>query len=1041
MRPKDMSYHSTAIFSKEYYAKNFGTKLAPKLVALKQMQLNADIKGLEARKLELTNILAKQWWDTTDLLTEKNQIDLLLQSPTTEAFSTIKNADLDTAVKTFNDIKNNLSEPELKAAQSILESRPDYASKSEINSTEQKLNENKSTSSHNTQIQNNTVNVQKTNNHIKPTYAFDNIVDFENDTMKLHKVSIQSNSTCAYSVTTNNSEKPSYNSAHYNYAYANTPPSSHVNTNDSYNTHDVCDNKMYASGYDKFTPTPMVTLVAAKIQNTQGNGNKSSEYNNKKIDSAQSFNGSDQSSRKRYDNPVVSSEFKTMQMNGDKKGLEIKKEQLEKALKNTWLPWNRSSIHAQIAEIDKILKSWGTETLSIIKDADIHTAREEFNRLEESAKWQGESYDSAFCVKQSENVTSLSDVYDAAQTIFYNRKDLAPNLPFHQDAPSLEKKDIINNSTVTNDQEIILNNEQDIIHIDSLDMVSTTINQDAITITPEVNQRIAETLDTLSDHGLEIVSNHIDTLVEMLQAQKLDTETRNTCFAVGLEAYTLLQKYIENPNKQIVAHEDTFNARKDALKSVAYNPTECYAQSHELTPKAYAALQSYRIDPDQFTYCLGNAVQQQFHNEVVTMLNEMAHIPSNTFTQPLRDMVITCTHAGNAYAQQNNMEKAFSLADCAWAALDCANIGVENGINLTQKTNIDRDIEIAKGIMHGVKNAVLNTTNMVLDPVGTISNVGNALSHFTLCLMDIASLTEDDFLTFNLDNSKYIEENAQIRREKIDAIIDAVNKTTLQGGTAFVTEQIVSCLIMDFGIGAIKHCAKSSAIPLAKLGKVITDKVPTKIPKAFSAIRQKITDALSNLTKAEHVAITADGVKVTVTNIAENVVEHGPSNKLISKMETQPNSQAVKNAAVITEEQVTIKSTQSLAELRQSVLSLEKRMLTNDELKKLGFRGDSFHNIDKVNLETGYIRINTESQGGMEKAQEIFNRVKKEFENRKLIPGDTKLIEKNGAQVQITSCRFEDGSCIQIRPEGKSGHIKVDIKDVLANTYEKITLK
>jgi len=54
-------------------------------------------------------------------------------------------------------------------------------------------------------------------------------------------------------------------------------------------------------------------------------------------------------------------------------------------------------------------------------------------------------------------------------------------------------------------------------------------------------------------------------------------------------------------------------------------------------------------------------------------------------------------------------------------------------------------------------------------------------------------------------------------------------------------------------------------------------------------------------------------------------------------METQPNSQAAKNVVVIAEEQVVIKSTQSLAELRQSVLNREKRILTSDELKKLGF--------------------------------------------------------------------------------------------------------
>jgi len=167
--------------------------------------------------------------------------------------------------------------------------------------------------------------------------------------------------------------------------------------------------------------------------------------------------------------------------------------------------------------------------------------------------------------------------------------------------------------------------------------------------------------------------------------------------------------------------------------------------------------------------------------------------------------------------------------------------------------------------MDGLQSAVLNTTNMVLDPVGTINNIGAALGHFTLCLMKFAYLTDDEFLVFNLDNSKAIEANAQSLQEKVNAVIDAANQTTLKGGTAFVTEQIVSCLIMDLGIGVIKHCAKPSAIQLAKLGKAITDKAPNKTPKAFSAIRQEITDTLHNFTKTEHVAVTAEGAKVTVS--------------------------------------------------------------------------------------------------------------------------------------------------------------------------------
>ncbi len=65
----------------------------------------------------------------------------------------------------------------------------------------------------------------------------------------------------------------------------------------------------------------------------------------------------------------------------------------------------------------------------------------------------------------------------------------------------------------------ILQGEQSITHIDSLDMVSTSITHDILTITSESNQRIAGIFDTLNDQSLEAVSTHIDTLVAMLQEQ------------------------------------------------------------------------------------------------------------------------------------------------------------------------------------------------------------------------------------------------------------------------------------------------------------------------------------------------------------------------------------------------------------------------------------------------------------------------------------------------------------------------------------------
>ncbi len=560
------------------------------------------------------------------------------------------------------------------------------------------------------------------------------------------------------------------------------------------------------------------------------------------------------------------SDIYNLQIAGDKKGLEKIRRAIKAELKRWFLPYAfKIGYNELLLNVNEILASDVFKILHTIKTANLSTAESEYNKLYNQCQGMPNQVLSA----AGKILTDRSDYRRRAIRQKLNLHNKKPKQPVTQSSTLPCANDVNTTTNALPSQNTILDNPQSIEKLDGLDMVSTTACNHIFTIPSESNQRITKILNTLNDQSLEAFSNKINTLTELLRNKQVSAGYQDKFFAVGLEASALLQQYTENSSKRIVGQQDInkniFNARKDALTSVSNNPTECSEEFYTLNPDICTTLKSYGINPTSYTYCLGNAVQQQFHTEVVTMLNEMVNIPLNASTQPFLDVVITCTHAGNVYAQENNIEKAFSLADCAWAALDCANIGVENGIDLTQKTNIDRDIEIAKGIIDGLHSAVLNTTNMVLDPVGTISNVGVALGHFTLCLMDIASLTEDDFLTFNLDSSKHIEENAQKRREKIDSIIDAVNKTTLKERTVFVTEQIVSCLIMDLGISAIKHCAKSSAIPLAKLGKVITDNAPNKIPKVFSAIRQEITDTLGNFTKAEHVTVTAEGVKVSVT--------------------------------------------------------------------------------------------------------------------------------------------------------------------------------
>ena len=125
-----------------------------------------------------------------------------------------------------------------------------------------------------------------------------------------------------------------------------------------------------------------------------------------------------------------------------------------------------------------------------------------------------------------------------------------------------------------------------------------------------------------------------------------------------------------------------------------------------------------------------------------------------------------------------------------------------------------------------------------------------------------------------------------------------------------------------------------------------------------------------------------------------------------------------------------------LEAIRQSVFNRTKD-LTIEEAHKLGFRAPKIGKLNGFDKTTGRVAYNTEWQGGMEKAKQVFESLKKEFSNKKVVKEVVEL--KKG--VERIFYEFEDGSSIQFRSLGKSGQPKIDIVDTLKNIAEKITFK
>lgn len=102
----------------------------------------------------------------------------------------------------------------------------------------------------------------------------------------------------------------------------------------------------------------------------------------------------------------------------------------------------------------------------------------------------------------------------------------------------------------------------------------------------------------------------------------------------------------------------------------------------------------------------------------------------------------------------------------------------------------------------------------------------------------------------------------------------------------------------------------------------------------------------------------------------------------------------------------------------------------------LGCRGTRAPKIREANQAANKIRLNTESPGGPNEAQQLFDNTKKEFANRGV--AQEGIEPQDDGSLRIYS-EYNDESLVQLRTMGKSGHPKVEITDAVNKIEEKIT--
>ncbi len=150
-----------------------------------------------------------------------------------------------------------------------------------------------------------------------------------------------------------------------------------------------------------------------------------------------------------------------------------------------------------------------------------------------------------------------------------------------------------------------------------------------------------------------------------------------------------------------------YKLREQAFTNMAKGDLSTYQQEYGLSPGARQVLDQAGCDPEQFTSCKGNLVQQDTHAKLVDSLNKLTQKPVCTqAAQQLKDGVLDCAQAGNALNQAGNLKEAMLMSDICHVAVDHIWHFIDSGVSV--------GAGFSEGLMQGV--ATFYNTEMVTRP-------------------------------------------------------------------------------------------------------------------------------------------------------------------------------------------------------------------------------------------------------------------------------------------------------------------------------------
>lgn len=503
-----------------------------------------------------------------------------------------------------------------------------------------------------------------------------------------------------------------------------------------------------------------------------------------------------------------------------------------------------------------------------------------------------------------------------------------------------------------------------------------------------------------------------------------------------------------------ITHALNSNTTKQNQSKLIANAKE-YLGLFRLSTKQYALsehsqqiVQSAGLSLESFIQKTGNSFEQRAHQQAIDLINTAA---KNTEKYPHEKLVVNTTHyvVGLAHESvlcggQGNVEKARILNNLGQQVLDYSIMFIQHAKECTDELiALDKMVQDClfsanKSTIKGISTGIERVWHSVTHLPETLRGMGQGIATIAKFVLFSQRFEDGTAITFdskyNKEQIDQLAKDADVVRQTIDALVGHVKNMSadeiIQEGVAFTVESVLTGKLINI-VGAASHVAK-----IRGLQHLHAAKEAIKDSGTLANLESKITSALDKfdqtITQANQAQAAIAGTKVKIpAKSIEKTAALIEAENIGGQAAKAGGKQAIKTAAEIA---------QAECDAIRQIIFNRTRNITIEEAHKIGFRAPKIHSLDEFNKITGRISYNMEWPGGMEKARQTLDALKNEFcNNGRTLVKEISRLEKNN--IQRTFYEFNDGSSIQLRSLGKSGHPKIDIIDTLKNIEEKITFK